>query len=74
MAQNTDSPDRDPADESDDRMFTDSFAPRDELPDDAAPATGGDAAERDEAEGDELDELEDLLPKAEPADGTAQLP
>jgi len=65
MAQNTDSPDRetdDPStDESDDSMFTDSFAPRGELPDDAATD-------------DELSEIEDLLPKAGPVDGTAQLP
>ena len=50
-------------DESDERMFTDSFAPQD--PSDPA------AEDREE---DELDEIEDLLPKGEPADGTAPLP
>ena len=68
MAQNTDSPDRETddhsTDESDDSMFTDSFAPRGELPDDAATDAGDD----------ELSEIEDLLPKAGPVDGTAQLP
>lgn len=51
-------------DESDDRMFTDSFAPR-ESPD---PLTEPDREE------DELDEIEDLLPKAEPTEGPAPLP
>lgn len=51
-------------DESDDRMFTDSFAPSpDPLTDPV-----------DDAPEDELDEIEDLLPKGEPADGPAPLP
>ena len=55
-------PDREPVDESDNRMFTDSFAPRDE----GAPA--------EPAKEDDLDELEDLLPKGEPTEGSAPLP
>jgi len=52
-------------DESDDRMFTDSFAPPSPDPlTDPVPA----------ADEDSLDELEDLLPKGEPTDGTAPLP
>lgn len=50
-------------DESDDRMFTDSFAPQER----------SDGATEDREE-DELDEIEDLLPKGEPADGSAPLP
>lgn len=48
-------------DESDDRMFTDSFAP---------PAEKN-AEDRDE---DALDEVEDLLPEGEPIEGPAPLP
>lgn len=51
-------------DESDDRMFTDSFAPRESKD----PLTEPDREE------DDLDEVEDLLPKGEPTDGTAPLP
>ena len=54
-------------DQSDDRMFTDSFAPQDIVPD-SDPITEPDKEE------DELDEFEDLLPKGEPAEGDAQLP
>jgi hypothetical protein len=72
MAQNTDSPDREPADESDDRMFTDSFAPRDERPD--AAAADSDKDTDTDTDTDELGEIQDLLPKAGPIDGTAQLP
>ena len=64
MAHHTDSADRelpdnvDKPDESDESMFTDSFAPRD----------AGDG------ENDTLDEAEELLPKGEPAEGGGQLP
>ena len=51
-------------DQSDDRMFTNSFAPSpDPLTDPVS----------DKPE-DELDEVEELLPKGEPTDGSAPLP
>ena len=59
-------PDREPVDESDNRMFTDSFAPHDE----GAPV----ADSVEPVEEDDLDELEDLLPKGEPTEGSAPLP
>ena len=61
MAQDIDSTDRDGIDESDDRMFTDSFAPREEDP-------------REPSTEDPLEEAEELLPQAEPAEGPAPLP
>ncbi|CAN5150881.1 hypothetical protein BH09ACT5_BH09ACT5_07830 [soil metagenome] len=68
MALTSDTPERQDSDaaspdESDDRMFTDSFAPRD-------PALGTEP----EPEEDELDEIEDLMPKGGPTEGTAPLP
>jgi hypothetical protein len=54
--------------EDDDRLFTDSFAPH-EKPD-SDPLTD----DTPEGEEDELDKIEDLLPKSEPTDGPAPLP
>ena len=51
-------------DQSDDRMFTDSFAPSPDPLTDREPS----------ADDDPLDELDDLLPKGEPTDGPAPLP
>jgi len=51
-------------DESDDTMFTDSFAPSPDPLTDPVPADDEDA----------LDEIEELLPKGEPTDGPAPLP
>lgn len=71
MAQDTGSPrdsiDRDSIDESDDTMFTDSFAPHEDR------VPGKDAAD-DAAPEDELAEVEELLPQSEPVDGPAPLP
>jgi hypothetical protein len=52
-------------DESDDRLFTDSFAPRER---DEGKQTDDGKPE------DELDKIEDLLPQAEPTEGSAPLP
>lgn len=64
MTQDIHSPGRDgidETDETDDRMFTDSFAPREEDP----PAASSE---------DPLEEAEELLPQAEPVEGPATLP
>lgn len=65
MAQDIDTPDRDGIDESDDRMFTDSFAPREEGPPESPPESSPE---------DPLEEAEELLPQAEPVEGPAPLP
>jgi hypothetical protein len=72
MAQDTgsldpDGIDRDSVDESDDTMFTDSFAPHEDR------LSSAEAADDAQPE-DELAEVEELLPQGEPVDGPAPLP
>lgn len=57
-------------DESDDRMFTDSFAPSPDPLTDPVETSAEPSAEPD----DELEKIEDLLPEGEPTDGPAPLP